>query len=355
MSIARRSDGRYVVKFKDVEGRWKQRSFRSEEDARQFDAECQYDSVENQRLTLLEAVLAYLKNTEHAEKTISVYEFLVLGHDRKDGTHREGPAEILASRFVDTLTRLDLETVRENCRNANLSKCSINTYVGKLKAAINWCVDQELVHENPWAKFRNLPGVTHKSRTGTLEDFQKLFPVLPPWLQWAAKTALALCLRPGVAELFRLEWSSFNWSAKTVSIYMPKVKNTKIVFPPESYLQEAWQRFQEDQKKGFSLVCRSRRDTPVYEKLYQNSWSAACRRAGVSMPMYALRHIAASEMLANGSDLAAVAAQLGHKNITTTGAFYTHALASAQRRAALSLQNCTNLVQIGAKNDLQNK
>ena len=41
------------------------------------------------------------------------------------------------------------------------------------------------------------------------------------------------------------------------------------------------------------------------------------------MPMYALRHIAASEMLARGADLAAVAAQLGHKNLTTTGAFYT--------------------------------
>ena len=49
MSIARRSDGRYVVKPKDSEGRWKQRSSRFEEEARQFDAECQYDSSENQR------------------------------------------------------------------------------------------------------------------------------------------------------------------------------------------------------------------------------------------------------------------------------------------------------------------
>ena len=53
--------------------------------------------------------------------------------------------------------------------------------------------------------------------------------------------------------------------------------------------------------------------------------------------MYALRHIAASEMLANGVDIAAVAAQLGHKNITTTGIFYTHALASSQRRAVTCL------------------
>ena len=65
--------------------------------------------------------------------------------------------------------------------------------------------------------------------------------------------------------------------------------------------------------------------------------------------LYALRHIAASEMLAKGVDIAAVAAQLGHKNITTTGAFYTHALASSQRRAAEAIPTCTKLVQIGAE------
>lgn len=38
--------------------------------------------------------------------------------------------------------------------------------------------------------------------------------------------------------------------------------------------------------------------------------------------MYALRYIAASHMLAGGADLAAVAAQLGHKNMATTATFY---------------------------------
>ena len=150
MSVAKRGDGRWTVKFKDEEGRWRQRSFRTEEEARQFDADCQYDAVENTRLTLLEAVLVYLKNTEYAEKTIATYEFLVCGHDRQNGYHREGPAEFIADRFVDTLTRRDLENVRERCRNDGLTMTSINSYVSKLKAAINWCVEQDLLHENPW-------------------------------------------------------------------------------------------------------------------------------------------------------------------------------------------------------------
>jgi integrase len=352
MSVAKRGDGRFVVKFKDEEGRWRQRSFRSEEKAWQFDADCQYDAVENTRLTLLEAVLVYLKNTEHAENTVGIYEFIVCGHDRKNGEHREGPAEFLANRFVDTLTRRDLETVRERCRNDGLSTASINIYVGKIKAALSWCVEQDLLHENPWGKYRQLPGAKNKPRTGTLEDFRKLFPVLPPWLQWAAKTAIALCLRPGVSELFRLEWSAFDWKSRAVNVYMPKVDSTKIVFPPEEYLQEAWVRYQDDAQNGQSLVCRSRKGGNVNRGLYQTAWRRACRKAKVSMSMYALRHIAASEMLSRGVDIAAIAAQLGHKDITTTGSFYTHALASSQRRAASALSACTTLVQIGAENGI---
>lgn len=349
MSVAKRGDGRFVVKFKDEEGRWRQRSFRTEEEARQFDADCQYDAVENTRLTLLEAVLVYLKNTEYAPHTIDIYEFIVCGNDRQNGYHREGPAEFLANRFVDTLTRRDLENVRERCRNDGMSITTINSYVGKLKAALNWCVEQDLLHENPWFKYRQLPGAKNKPRMGTLEDFQRLFPVLPPWLQWAAQTAIALCLRPGVSELFRLEWSAFDWKARTVSVYMPKVDNTKMVFPPDVYLAEAWKRFQSDKAAGRTLVCRGGNDQTVGQDTYRKAWSRACKKVGVSMPMYALRHIAASEMLANGADIAAVAAQLGHKDITTTGVFYTHALVSSQRRAAMSLPACPNLVHNGAE------
>lgn len=347
MSMAKRADGRYVVKFKDAQGRWKQRSFRLEAEARQFDADCQYDVTENTRMTLLEAVLAYLKNVTHAPKTVEMYEFIVCGNDRKHGGHRQGPAEILAGRFVDTLTRRDLETVRENCRVDGLTTASINVYVGKLKAALNWCVEQDLIHENPWGKYRQLPGAKNKPRTGTQEDFRKLYPALPPWLQWSAKTAVALCLRPGISELFRLEWSAFDWQEKTVTVYMPKVDSTKLVFPPEDYLAEAWPRCQEDTENGRTLVCRGKNNRPVHASMYSGAWRRACQKAGVSMPMYALRHIAASEMLAHGVDIAAIAAQLGHKNITTTGAFYTHALASSQRQAARAL-NRANLVRFGA-------
>ena len=354
MSVARRNDGRYVVKFKDEEGRWRQRSFRSEAEAATFDSECQYDESENERLTVLEAVLVYLKNTVLAPTTISIYKFIVHGYQRKDGTHTAGPAEILASRFVDTLTWRDLNTVRDNCRARNMKPTSINAVTGKLCAAFNWCAGHDLLEKNPWAKYGRLEARS-EHRTGTLEDFRKIYAHLPEWFQWACRTAMSLCLRPGIVELFRLRWSAFRWQERAVSVYMGKVGEAKTVYPPEDYLEEAWTRFCADKRDSSMLVCRSGRGGPVSADCYLGAWKRACRRAGVKMPLYAVRHICASEMLAGGADLAAVAAQLGHKDLTTTGRYYAHALPSAQKAAAKALPSCTNLVQVGAENKEKQK
>jgi len=50
--------------------------------------------------------------------------------------------------------------------------------------------------------------------------------------------------------------------------------------------------------------------------------------------MYHIRHIAVSEALARGADLAAVSAQAGHSSVATTSSFYAHVIAGAQQRAA---------------------
>ena len=68
MSISRRNDGRYVVKFKDG-SKWKQKTFRAREDAEGFERSIQYDEPENTRLTVTESILLFLKSTKHARKT----------------------------------------------------------------------------------------------------------------------------------------------------------------------------------------------------------------------------------------------------------------------------------------------
>lgn len=350
MSFYQRKDGRYVVKFKDSAGYWRQRTFKSQQEALKFDEEAEYDAVENERPTLLECVLAFLKNTTHSKLTTWQYRFAVMGYDRKDGKHTEGPAEMLATRYADTLKWRDLNTVYDNCRARGMSNASINLVAGKLQAALSWCASRDMIDVNPWAKYKPLKA-THKSRQGSLEDLQKAYACAPAWIQWAVKTAMSLCLRPGMAELFRLRWKAFHWPQRAVSVAMSKTGTLKTVYPPEGYLAEAWERYCADGKDSDMLVCRDARDKPVGKSCYDKAWRTACRKAGVSLPMYAARHIAASQMLAAGADLAAVAAQLGHANATTTGRYYAHALPEAQRDAGRKLA----LVQLDTPHQAPNE
>ena len=130
MSISQRKDGRWCVKYKidtPTGPKWTQRSFPKdkEAEARAFDAEAKYDEPENTSPTLLECLLACVKEVPHCERTALTYEFLVSGHDRKDGGHTVGPAEFLADKFADALDKRDLFAFRDACRTAGNAESSV--------------------------------------------------------------------------------------------------------------------------------------------------------------------------------------------------------------------------------------
>lgn len=166
----------------------------------------------------------------------------------------------------------------------------------------------------------------------SLEDVQKVFLSAPAWLQWAIKTLYALTIRPGQVELFGLQWAAFDWRWGTVLVQQGKSKRVKAVFPPELYLAEARQRYDDDLKNGITFVCHR---NGKHITSYREAWKYAIIKASVHhFPIYHIRHVAVSEALARGADLAAVAAQAGHSSIATTSNFYAHVIAGAQQRAA---------------------
>ena len=362
MSICQRKaksgkPGGWLVKFKDAaSGQWRQRQFKTREQAEEFDALARQTESAQQALSLRECVTAYVQNHQLSDGRIDLYLRLVNGHNRKrTGVHVTGPAEHLADRYAETLTRKDLESVRSRLQADGLKITTINLYVGMLKGVLSWAASEDLINESPWQKYRSLPGGRKTHMTGTLEDFRKMYPYLPPWMQWASITALALCLRPGVKELFSLEWSAFNWQTHLVTVYMPKVRRDKVVVAPDWYLALARPRYEDALAKGQTLVCPNRRGRIPGRASYHYTWHTACKKAGVGMPMYALRHIAASQMHAAGIDAASVAAMLGHSDIKTTYDSYIHPLDTSMGRAAAALPDLTtmapNLVSFGEQSE----
>ncbi len=359
MSISQRKDGRWCVKYKidtPTGPKWTQRSFPKdkEEEAKAFDAEAKYDEPENTRPTLLECVLAFIKEVPHCERTALTYEFLVSGHDRKDGGHTVGPAEFLADKFADALDKRDLLAFRDNCRARGACSATVALHEARLKAALRWCAEEELIPENPWAKHR-FRGVQHGSRQGRLEDFQKVYAKLPEWAQWTCRTIMALYLRPGDGEAFSLTWGAFDFRAGTATVYMSKVKTRKTVYPAEDYMAEAEERYRASGSNPEGLVCTGGLGGRISRGSFATTWRRARLKAGVAqLAPYAMRHIMATQALAAGVDLAAVAAQLGHRDLTTTGRYYAHALPGAQRAAARALPIRTTVGADGA-NSSNNK
>lgn len=330
MSIYRvKSRDLWAVKWRE-EGKQRVRYFKTEQEARAAEAERLDRQNDDSRPTLGELVMEFYQHNPHNEHTRRNVVYFLAGYDA-NGTHVEGAGEFLRDRYAETLTRRDLERMRENMRlkNPAVSNATINKYQAYIKGILSWAVEQERIPVHPW-RFKLLKHVKKPVHVN-VDALFRVYQELPDFMQWAVKTALCLVLRPGLVELFNLRWDAFDWRRGIVYIRQGKTGNVKTVYPPQPYMQEAHARFIEDMRRGIPFVCHKNGRRILS---YKEVWKAACRRAGVTMRFYDIRHVSITEMLAQGADLASVAAQAGHSSIETTAKNYAHVTPGGQKHAA---------------------
>lgn len=331
MSVHRNhSRNNWFSKWRE-DGKEKRKYFKTEQEAMAFEIERSQAAMEDERLTLGELVMVFFRSHPdyHRDTKRKIVNFLA--GTEKGRKHIDGPGEFLRDKYAEALNRKDLERMRENLRVQGSSPATINKYQAYIRAILAWGVDQDLIHINPWRDYKRLK-TTKPIVQANVSDLQRLFPFLPPYLRWAVKTAFFLALRPGDVELWSLTWSAFNWRRGLVTVRQGKSGMLKTVVPHPAYMDEASRRYKADMLAGIQLVCHRGDGRKVLS--IRTAWQTACRKAGVKLRPYDIRHIAATEMLAHGADLAAVAAQLGHSNVATTGATYAHVTAGSQARAA---------------------
>lgn len=323
MSVSQRKDGRWLVKYRS-DGKWKQRSFRTEQEAVAFDLE-QSQTKFDENITMGELLMIFARSRPELHDSTKRSLSWLFSDD--------GPCAFMRDKYAEALNRRDLEMFRENMRPRKVTNNTINHYQAYIQSVLAWGVEQELIVRHPW-QFKKLK-VIKPITTADLPALMRIYQQLPEYMQWAVKTAFFLALRFGQVELFSLQWSAFDWQRRQVIIRQGKSGRLKtVLIRNEAYYNEAMSRFSEDMRNGIPLVCH-RNGLRVLS--YRTAWLSACRRAGVKMKPYAVRHIAATTMLANGADLAAVAAQLGHASVATTGATYAHVTPLGQAHAAEAL------------------
>lgn len=171
MSVSRRADGRWIVKFRDADGKWKQKSFRDEQTAHSFDAE-QIDNGqegEESRLTTGELVLAYLRSRPDLHRSTRSSLLWLLA----DG----GPAAFLRDKYADMLNRQDLERMRENLRARDVTNNTQNHYQAYIQSVLAWGVEQEFLARHPWP-FKKLK-LVRPIISATLDDMMRVYRELP--------------------------------------------------------------------------------------------------------------------------------------------------------------------------------
>lgn len=324
MGVTRRKDGRWATYWKEF-GRKQWRYFRTEAEALAFDSQRKALSSKSFVPALGELALRYL--AEHP-----------VHHDTRNHIKAclSGPAADFLGTPADQLGRRDLNALREHGRDRGLSNSSINKNQAYISAILSWALDQELIQQHPWARYKRLKE-SERTYSMSADDFAAILAESPPWLAWTLKTVYALTIRPGKVEAFGLIWPAFRWDLGTVDVIQGKSGRRKTVQIPGWYAPEAWARCKDDQAAGIPWVCH--RNGRQIKDMY-GAWRGAVARAGRAdrgFRPYDIRHLAISLQLAAGADLAAVSRQAGHASPFVTGSIYTHALQGAQAKAAALL------------------
>ena len=101
-----------------------------------------------------------------------------------------------------------------------------------------------------------------------------------------------------------------------------------------------------EQEKAEFFATKFAGSSPIFTNAPGAGWrpdqasvrfKSAADKAGVTFGMHALRHFAATQLIANGVDVRTVSGRLGHSQTSTTLNIYSDAVASADVAAAATI------------------
>jgi len=178
-------------------------------------------------------------------------------------------------------------------------------------------------------------------------------------LAFRAIVMLFLCTGMRRGELCGLEWEDIDFTHNLVSIsksslYLPKngvfddstktASSNRITKIPEDVtellrqlnLEQQRRRLQlGDKWQGSKKVSLNEFGAQLNPSALSARFKAFAQRAGYpDITLKSLRHTSATLLIMNGTNIKTVSSRLGHSNVSTTGTIYTHAIKTADERAA---------------------
>lgn len=355
-------DGRWMVYYRDENGKRRDRSFgrgeTAKQDASAFDQAVKEGRVWNGELNAetsdsktptIETVNVEAPYTGREPSGVTFAELArkYLEHLKASGRtdeHIRTLAHLLAKSFtnvidknkpVDSMTYIDdmlpfishYQTTKARHKGMR-SQATINRYCDYIASIFNFGIENELTKVNPMSK-RKKSKEQPRNIQLTVNDLQNIIHHAEDHVKWAMEVCFHLGTRPGKSELLSLKWENIDFEKGLVQIYATKTKTFRTV-PVKASFVDKLKTMKEKARTEYVIEYKGKRVDSV-----RKSFNTACELAGIKYPvrMYDIRHLFATTLLSNNADLAAVSKLMGHATVKMTADTYYHYLEGEKERA----------------------
>ncbi|HTE62831.1 MAG TPA: tyrosine-type recombinase/integrase [Solirubrobacteraceae bacterium] len=349
MSIDKRADGQYRVRWRESDGRQRARHFDRKRDAETFEATVRVDM---NRGSYVDPDGGKLTVRAHAEAW-------ALGQPWRDST-RTSRETILASQIIPAFGHVQLRALKTSDVQAwvgrmsvSLAASSVRTYFRVLAQMMIAARGDHLIHESPCVGVR-LPRADRPAPSLTVlsgDQVAALADVVPRRYRALVLASAGLGLRQGEACALTVDRIDFLGRKVTIDrqVVTPvkgsicefgpvKTESSNRVIPLPAVVGEALAAHIAEFGEGRDrLLFTTTGGAMLSRQTWHGAFSAAADRLKIDASSHDLRHHAASLLIAAGCSPKAVAAFLGHKNAAETLNTYAHLWADDEDRISAAI------------------
>lgn len=212
-----------------------------------------------------------------------------------------------------------------------VSMGTVNSYLRNIKTFFNYCIDNNLLQENPCKRIKNIKCKRNKKEEITSEEFNKIIKVLDLTLfsEYRDYVIIQLLADTGMrlGETLALKVSDIDLKNKTIFIdgEIAKGRRDRYVFFSDTMkkILQRWINYK-DRYVENELLFVSNRNNEIINSNFEKLFKKYVKRAKIekNITPHSLRNNFARRCLLNGMDIYMVSRILGHSDVRITQQAY---------------------------------
>jgi integrase len=326
-SVARRPDGRWRARYRDLDGKEHSRHFDKKQDGQRWLDEVTASLVTGQYADPRagrQSLKSYAASWERSHVTSPA------GRRIADNALRCHVIPALGERQLATIRRSDVQRLVKDL-SARLSPGSVRNIVEVLARVMESAVDDRVIAVSPCARVALPSNQKAEVTPPTSMQVLGLADAITPRYRAAVVMLAGSGLRIG--ELLGLRVADIDWLRRTVRVERQRLQDGSVGLPKTSRsirtvplaqvvvdeLAAHLGAFPSDE-----WLFTNSSGEPVGYRTWKSAWSAANLKVGLDVDTHGLRHAFASALISGGASVKQVQTVLGHANAAITLKTYSH-------------------------------